>query len=118
MIATRILLTLAVILLVAGGTGCVTTPSSNKSQAEMSYDAAKKYYSKNMWEGAAAAFEKFVTDYPDSPLVESALYYRGRSLAGSGETEKAILVFDRIVKNGKEFNDLAQKQIDRLKAAE
>ncbi|MFT5128638.1 MAG: TolA-binding protein [Rhodothermales bacterium] len=118
MIATRILLTLAVVLLVAGGTtSCVSSTAKNTvSEAEISFDGAKKYYKKNQFEGAAAAFSQFVEDYADSPLVESALYYQGRSLAGMGEKDKAILVFERIVKNGKEFNDLASKQLEKLTA--
>jgi TolA-binding protein len=118
MIATRILLTLAIALLVVGGTtSCVTSTTNNTmSEAEMAFDAAKKYYKKNQFEGAAAAFGKFVEDYPDSPLVESALYYQGRSFAGMGEKDQALLVFERIQKNGKEFNDLAGKQIEKLKA--
>ena len=115
---TRILLTLAIALLIVGGTtSCITaTTNSTMSEAEMAFDAAKTYYKKNQFEGAAAAFGKFVEDYADSPLVESALYYQGRSLAGIGEKDLAIAVFERIVKNGKEFNNLASKQLEKLAA--
>ena len=118
MIATRFLLTFTLILLALGSTSCVTTQTPSKSDAELSFDAAKKYYDKKQYEGAAAAFGKVVADFPDSPLVEPALYYQGSSLAMHGDTEQALLILERVVKNGTTFNDVAQKRIDRIKAAQ
>ena len=116
--ATRILLTITLVLLALGSASCVTTQASSKSDAELAFDAAKKHYDKKQYEGAAAAFGKVVADYPDSPLVEPSLYYQGSALAFHGDTDQALLILGRVVKNGTAFNDVAQKRIDRIKAAQ
>jgi TolA-binding protein len=56
---------------------------------DQSYQYGLELYDQGLYEEAAFAFERFVRNSPQSPLHESALFYKVRSRAGSDSTHLA-----------------------------
>lgn len=125
MTGRRYLSVLAVGFLVTALAGCTTSGifhpySGGKSEATLVYERAKSLYEKGQYAQAKTNFEQILTDYPDSPLAEVAMYYLASSHKEKGEYEQAISVYQQLIeKYGSGFwVDSARddiKKIDQLK---
>ncbi len=95
------------------GTGAVVPPSQERKpktgvqkkeeggnkpfSPEEAYEAAFRLYKDNQYENARKAFTRFIGRYPQSSLVDNALFWTGETYYRSGEYEKAILQYKKVL---------------------
>jgi len=81
------------------------------------YDSAKKLLAKKQYEQALGAFDEFIKNYPDNPLTQPAMFYRGDTYKGQGKDDEAIAAYQRVIdKYGSgSWARLATMQIEKLK---
>jgi tol-pal system protein YbgF len=72
--------------------------SESYSKEEDFYNQALNYFQKGDFKNSRMSFEKFCTDYPNSPLIDNALYWAGNCYFKEKQFEKAISVFDDVIK--------------------
>lgn len=63
------------------------------------FESAKTLYFDQKYERAAAAFQKFVNEYPNSGLLNEALYLQGDAYFRSGKKEEALKVLAKLKDN-------------------
>lgn len=74
-------------------------PAASASPAEKEeYNRALQLAINGNAKGAQAAFERFATIHPTSPLAPSALYWVGESAYAAGDYKAAVDEFDKVAK--------------------
>src|SRR5437870_12551431 len=65
--------------------------------AATEFARAKALYDQGKYGAAAAAFNGFIERYPDSALVDEALFRRGQALSRAGQFEQAQEVLQQLL---------------------
>jgi len=79
------------------GTQVAPDPGKEPFKPEEAYEAAYGLHKAGQYANARRAFEQFVLTYPDSPLVDNALFWIGETYYQSGDYENAILMYQKVL---------------------
>ncbi len=80
-------------------TAAVSSPPPQKAlSAEDAYEMAYHLFKANENEAARKAFDQFVRRFPDSPLVDNALFWTGETYYRTEDYANAILKYQQVVK--------------------
>lgn len=81
------------------------TPAPAPEQAQKSaedtkklYDTGYNLYRQGKYPEARQAFEDYLKAFPDTPLSDNAWFWIGEAFYNEGQYEKAILTYDKIVR--------------------
>lgn len=81
----------------AGTKGSVAgSKEKDKLSQDEAYEVAFRLYKSDQDENARTAFETFIQRYPDSSLVDNALFWMGETFYRSGDYENAILKYQQV----------------------
>ncbi len=72
-------------------------PPKKELSAEEAYDMAYHLFQSKEHEAARKAFDQFLRRYPDSSLVDNALFWMGETYYRTGDYENAVLNYQRVV---------------------
>lgn len=72
-------------------------PPQKELTPEEAYEMAYHLFQSNQNEAAREAFEQFIRRYPESSLVDNALFWIGETYYRTGDYEKAILNYQQVV---------------------
>jgi tol-pal system protein YbgF len=83
----------------SGTSGTQVAPDTGQEpfKPEQAYEAAYGLHKAGQYANARKAFEQFVWTYPDSPLVDNALFWIGETYYQSGDYENAILMYQKVM---------------------
>lgn len=93
--------------------GCTTSSSF----VAYSYNEGKKHYINEEYEQASRYFKQYVTDFPDNPMTEVALYYLANSYKEIHEYANAQKTYQMILNKYTEgfWVDSARSELKSLK---
>jgi tol-pal system protein YbgF len=84
-----------------GGEGAAAAapaaPPKQELTPEEAYEMAYHLFQSNQNEAAREAFEQFMRRYPESALVDNALFWIGETYYRAGDYEKAVLNYQQVV---------------------
>ncbi|MBN3039391.1 MAG: tetratricopeptide repeat protein [Candidatus Omnitrophica bacterium] len=88
-------------------------PKKTEDQALILFDDGVKAYEKGLYETARNYFEQIIEDYPESSLVEVALYYQGGCYKNTGQNEMAVSAYRQLIMEYKYgfWVDAAKKEL-------
>jgi len=72
-------------------------PPPKELSPEEAYDMAYHLWKSNQYEAARKAFEQFLLRYPESSLVDNALFWTGETYYRTGNFENAVLYYQQVI---------------------
>lgn len=92
----------------AGGTavdsGAATAAASGRQEGQQAYQDAFQLVQARNFDAAIEAFEAFVDDYPNSPLLANGYYWLGELYSSRSELEPAAQAFDTVIEDYPQSN--------------
>jgi tol-pal system protein YbgF len=79
------------------GTQVAPDTGEEPFKPEEAYEAAYGLHKAGQYANARRAFEQFVQTYPDSALVDNALFWIGETYYQAGDYENAILMYQKVI---------------------
>ncbi|PLX42698.1 MAG: tol-pal system protein YbgF [Deltaproteobacteria bacterium] len=73
-------------------------PSSPEVDPKSLYDKGYSLYQQNKYEEARKAFDAYISAYPKTSLADNAYFWIGESFYNESQYEKAIIFYDKIVR--------------------
>lgn len=99
----------ALIIIILAGLVCVRTAAQESSDTQL-FEKAKQLFFNEKWEDSQEMFEDLLDDYPESPLVPQATFYRAECLARQkGHEEEAIEAYKDYLSSKKRNDSLAEE---------
>jgi tol-pal system protein YbgF len=81
----------------AAVTGATVAPPRPTGSDQQNYQAAFDLISARKYEDAAAGFERFLVNFPTSPLADNAQYWLGETHYVRGQFNEALLAFRKVL---------------------
>ena len=89
-------------------------PAAPEVDPKSLYDKGYSLYQQNKYEEARQAFDAYISAYPKTSLADNAYFWIGESFYNESQYEKAIIFYDKIVR---EYADGDKVPSDLLKQA-
>jgi len=89
---------------------------SSKPDSIRSYDKAHNLYKRGKYQKAENEYKKFLKGYPDSLLVEPAIYYTAKSYAETKDYNNALVYYKMLTSKYKKdfWTESAKKEIVKI----
>jgi len=82
---------------VTGAPGMASTGSANPATEQAEYDKALAILREGRYKEAAAAFNRFLADHPDSSYADNASYWLGETYYVTRDFDRAMTTFTKLV---------------------
>lgn len=114
-------LAVIVAFLLMSQAGCATSGYrlfEPKSKVIKTYNEAKRLYDQKRYDDAREYFQQFITNHPESPLVEASMYFLGDCYKQKEEFQKAMATYQNLINKYRSgfWADLAKEEIKQIKS--
>ena len=88
-----------------------------QESADDQYRVAAGYYARGQWSEAVQAFDKLITDHPDSERAQTAMFFQGEAYVQQMEYSSAFDTFNKFLESGKSDKYQIRAAFRRAEAA-
>lgn len=113
-----LIVVICAVLTACGANGYSFNFGGAKSDSVKTYDKAHELYLEGKYNEAEKGYEEFIKNYPDSQLVEAALYYAAKCCSQQEEYDKALSYYKQLLEKYKEgfWVDSAKEEVMKIRA--
>lgn len=103
-------------LAIAGFENYIRTFGRTERAGDAQYFIGESYYLQGMFKDAAAAYDRGISDYPNSKRLPDMYFKRGMALNALGQTDRARESWEYVVKNfpNSDAGRLARQRLDQI----
>jgi tol-pal system protein YbgF len=103
-------------LAISGFENYVRTYGRTEQAGDAQYFIGESYYQQGMYKEAAAAYDRGISDYPNSKRIPDMYFKRGMALNALGQTDRARESWEFVVKNfpNSDAGRLSRQRLDQI----
>jgi len=103
-------------LAISGFENYIRSYGRTEQAGDAQYFIGESYYLQGMYREAAAAYDRGISDYPNSKLIPDMYFKRGMALNAIGQTDRARESWEYVVKNfpNTDAGRLARQRLDQI----